>query len=217
MKAYAEIRMGDKKIEQAKAEAEARIKSAEKANAEEVCRLKETIEGDNLLMSSMAEEIEILKAAAGSATSFDDAKLTFKLEQSVEMAGKLAAVIEELQEKVTDMHTSFFRLASLEPERMKNLNYFDRMERAEGSNHKLKSKLDQLLVIKDPELLFSFGLCALPKGAVLQKPPMIIQALPSIALPSYSAVASLSAEVEQLKWRNDRVRAEIFFFYATCF
>ena len=155
--------------------------------------LKEDLLSHHLLLASLTEELQICKAAmSGGPVAFDEAKLVFKLEQTADLVGKLQETADTAAHQAMCMSTQLRRISSLDVVRMENYNYYDRMEKAEGSCHKLKTKLDQLIVYKDPEELFRFGLCVLPKGAVLQR--------------AYAAPEPANVESAQLKRRIDEVR-----------
>ena len=160
---------GDKKVAAAKAEGDARVAAAEKAGAQVAERLKEDLLSHHLLIAGLTEELQICKAAmSGGPVAFDEAKLVFKLEQTADLVGKLQETADAAAHQAVSMSTQLRRISSLDVVRMANMNYFDRMEKAEGWCHKLKTKLDQLIVYKDPDELFRFGLCVSPRDAVLQ-------------------------------------------------
>ena len=155
------------------ADGDARVVAAEKAGARVAALLKDDITSHCLLIAALTEELTISKAAiACGSVAFDEAKLAFKLEQTANLVGKLQGVLESAEPQAVRMSTQLRRISSLDVVRMENFNYYDRMEKAEGLCHKLKTKLDQLIVHKDTEELFRFGLGVLPRGAVLQRAPV---------------------------------------------
>ena len=144
--------------------------AAEQAGARAVESLEADIVRRDCLLAKLHEDLLICQTALeGGRVAFDEAKLAFRLEQAVELADAVQLVLESAGQQAGIMSTQLLRISSLDVERMRNYNYYDRMEKAEWRGRKLKAKLDQLIVHKDVEELFRFGLGVLPTGAVLQK------------------------------------------------